>query len=277
MRISQPVGDRCQLSNTAGRKWVCWNLSPSLETRKDAEWSVREGILVCVLFWGWGYSSIIVTVLISLTPQPDFLLPNTRGKAFATVINILSVSPFDAGNNCKGEKRQRSARVTWTPLRHLLSSLGQLAERVLRFPQVGLITIANWDFSGSSGRNELMEVGNAFLTFLALLENSVQETCGHYFVSASLTPDFHGLIVKTPDWWNDVIIWVRQGHVTCSHKGNPNLCTNAWCGWPLNIGAAGDSSISPRRCWLGNHKQRWLWWYREERSSTLFTDEEIKP
>lgn len=78
--------------------------------------------------------------------------------------------------------------------------LGQLAERVCRFPQVELVTIANWDLSGSRDRNELMEVGSAFLTLLALLENSVQEICGHYLISASLTPDFHGLIVKTPDW-----------------------------------------------------------------------------
>lgn len=82
---------------------------------------------------------------------------------------------------------------------------GQLAERVCKFPQVEPITVASGDLSGSRGRHELMEVGSTFLTLLASLENPVQETCGHYLISASLTPDFHGLIVKTPDCWNEMI------------------------------------------------------------------------
>lgn len=39
----------------------------------------------------------------------------------------------------------------------LFSSLGQLAEKVCRSPQVELITIANWDLSGSRDRDELMK------------------------------------------------------------------------------------------------------------------------
>lgn len=45
-----------------------------------------------------------------------------------------------------------------------------------------------------------MEVGSAFLKLLALLEKSVQEIDGHYFINVSLTLDFLALIVKTPDW-----------------------------------------------------------------------------
>ena len=41
-----------------------------------------------------------------------------------------------------------------------------------------LITIANWDLSGSRDRDELMEVGSAFLTLWAWLESTVQELMG---------------------------------------------------------------------------------------------------
>ena len=152
-----------------------------------------------VLFWGWGYSSVIATVFIP-GAGPHLLFPNASAGAFAPVLRILPASAFNAGNNCWGRWKQRSAHVIWTPLKSLFSSLGQLAEKVCRSPQVELITIANWDLSGSRDRDELMEVGSAFLTLWAWLESPVQETHGHYLVSASLTSDFHGLTGKTPDW-----------------------------------------------------------------------------
>ena len=62
------------------------------------------------------------------------------------------------------------------------------------------ITIVDWDLSGSRGRDELMEVGSAFLTLWTWLESSVQETHEHYLVNASLTSDFHGLTGKIPSW-----------------------------------------------------------------------------
>lgn len=154
---------------------------------------------VCVLFWGWGYSSIITAVFIP-GAQPHLLFPNANARVFAPVLSILLASAVSAGNNCWGRWRQRSAHVAWTPLKSRFSSLGQLAERVCRSPQVESITIANWDLSGSRGRDELMEVGSAFLTLWTWLESSVQETHEHYLVSASLTSDFHGLTGKTPDW-----------------------------------------------------------------------------
>lgn len=230
-------------------------------------------MLVCVLFWGWGYGFHYNSCLDIPCPQPHLLFPNTNVRAFAAIIRILSASPFNARNNCWGGWGRRSARVPWSPLESLFSSLGQLAERVCRFPQVELITVANWDLSGSRGRNELMEVGRAFLTLWAWLEISVQETCGHYLITKCFfdlrLPWAHW---KTPDGWNGVIIWVMQAHVTCRHKRNPNICTNAWCGLLLTIRAAEDSPIHHGGADLGTIARSGWVMGTEEISLTHFTD-----
>lgn len=72
-----------------------------------------------------------------------------------------------AGGGVGGEGQ---GQPTMSHVLCLFFFLGQLAKRVCRLPQVSLITITNGDLSGSRGRHELMEVGSAFLTLLALLE-----------------------------------------------------------------------------------------------------------
>lgn len=186
-----------------------------------------------------------MTVLRFLASHLTLCFPNTRVRASVTIINILSASPLAAGNNCWRRWRQRAAHLTGAPLKYLFSSLGQFAEGLCRFPQPGLITIANWDPSGSRGRNELMEVGSPFLPLLALLEDSVQETCGHYFMSASVTPDFHGFMVKKTDW-------VMLGHRTWNRKRNPDICTHARLIYLCTSGLLETLLVPSWQCHPGN-------------------------
>lgn len=211
-----------------------------------------------------------MTVLRFLASHLTLCFPNTRVRASVTIINILSASPLAAGNNCWRRWRQRAAHLTGAPLKYLFSSLGQFAEGLCRFPQPGLITIANWDPSGSRGRNELMEVGSPFLPLLALLEDSVQETCGHYFMSASVTPDFHGFMVKK------LIESCRAtGHgiikETQTFAHMPVSFTSAHQGyWRLfryHHGSATLGTVTGWDCVVGT----------ERKSLTHFTDEETKP
>ena len=59
-----------------------------------------------------------------------------------------------------------------------------------------------------------------------------------------------------------------QGHLTCRHKGSPNICTDAWCGLPLATGAAEDSSSHHAGADLGTIARS---------GRVVLTDEETKP
>lgn len=107
------------------------------------------------------------------------------------------------------------------PMSHVLYlffSWDKLAERVCMLPQVLLVTIANGDLSGSRGRHELMEVGSAFLTLLALLEKPCSGNLWALFNKCFFDPRLprtgceNTRLAKWGDYLSD------EGSMTCHHK-----------------------------------------------------------